>query len=162
MQKRRCLSYTDFSWLPYKWGGIVGRTNLGIYPKGKLLTWTGRLNKCNNGFLLWRWLKVTHTPLAGARLSVERPVTECKLDLAGYEVEQNSSRDMASLSLPFPSSCLFPALSNGKTKDWKEWKVFGVFCPFWLFSKSVFVSIIGFLGAVCSLLPFMSVNSECS
>lgn len=56
--------YNDFSRLPYKLGAIIGLTNLGIRSKGEGQTWTGCLNKRNNGFLLSHWLKLTHTPLA--------------------------------------------------------------------------------------------------
>lgn len=52
-----------FSRLPYKLGAIIGLTNL-IQRRG--LNLDGLSKQTQQWFLLLRWLKLTHTPLAGS------------------------------------------------------------------------------------------------
>lgn len=84
------LLYTDFSRLPYKLGAIIGPTNLGICSKGEGQTWTGCLNKRNNGFYCRAGSNSPTHPWQGSQILVEQPVSKHKLDLADYELERCS------------------------------------------------------------------------
>lgn len=108
-----------FSRLPHRLGAIIGLTNL-IQRGG--LNLDGLSKQTQQWFLLLRWLKLTHTPLAGALLSVEQPVSKYKVDLADYKLERCSYWDMAplSLSLSLPL-CRVPSLFGWRDKGKGGW-----------------------------------------
>lgn len=108
--------YSDFSRLPYKLGAIIGPTNLSIRSKVEGWIWTGRLNKCNNGFYCRSGSNLPTHPWQGAPFSVERPVSEHKLDLADYEPRAALTETWLLLLLLSFHSAVFPALLDGQIK----------------------------------------------
>lgn len=157
------LLYIDFSRLPYKLGAIIGPTNLGICSKGEGQTWTGCLNKRNNGFYCRAGSNSPTHPWQGEEFSVEQSVSEHKLDLAVMNWKVLSLRR----GFTFCLLCCVPSFVGwrGKRKGgWhgQKWWKKGVFLCLSIIQLCFLNShtIIDFLGAVHSLLPFICVNNE--
>lgn len=121
------------------------------WSRGEGWTWTGRLNKKQQWFLLSRLLQLNpHTPWHGAPLLVERPVSMHKVDLADCELKLRPCCDIIpfSLSVSAPPYGSQACWTGGRQKErrlavsrWKKKKGLFFFRVLEDFSKCVFLNI---------------------